>query len=95
MGKCCWLGEEMPVGPALVQFDQISPQNLYRLEGEAFPTIPLLIDHFLKAKQPLTRRSGVVLLKPVAKVRFLDLPSIGWGGGGMWRFLGCDWLLLF
>ncbi|XP_066491171.1 tyrosine-protein kinase Fes/Fps [Tiliqua scincoides] len=45
--------------------------NLYRLEGEAFPTIPLLIDHFLKAKQPLTRRSGVVLLKPVVKDKWV------------------------
>ncbi|KAJ6662794.1 hypothetical protein lerEdw1_010998 [Lerista edwardsae] len=45
--------------------------NLYRLEGEAFPTIPLLVDHFLKAKQPLTRKSGVMLAKPIEKDKWV------------------------
>ncbi|XP_044300788.1 tyrosine-protein kinase Fes/Fps [Varanus komodoensis] len=41
--------------------------NLYRLEGEAFPTVPLLIDHFLKSQQPITKKSGIILAKPILK----------------------------
>uniref|UniRef100_A0A2K5F1D2 Tyrosine-protein kinase n=1 Tax=Aotus nancymaae TaxID=37293 RepID=A0A2K5F1D2_AOTNA len=41
--------------------------NLYRLEGEGFPSIPLLIDHLLSTQQPLTKKSGVVLHRPVPK----------------------------
>lgn len=48
---------------------------MYRLEGEAFPTIPLLIDHFLKTKQPITKKSGVVLGKPIIKVLLSASPS--------------------
>lgn len=44
------------------------PQNLYRLEGDGFPSIPLLIDHLLCSRQPLTKKSGVVLYRPVPKV---------------------------
>ncbi|KAM6426161.1 tyrosine-protein kinase Fes/Fps isoform 3-T3 [Liasis olivaceus] len=45
--------------------------NLYRLEGEAFPTIPLLVDHFLKSRQPLTKKSGIVLAKPIPKDKWV------------------------
>lgn len=45
-----------------------APQNLYRLEGDGFPTIPLLIDHLLRSQQPLTKKSGVVLSRAVPKV---------------------------
>ncbi|XP_062998940.1 tyrosine-protein kinase Fes/Fps [Elgaria multicarinata webbii] len=41
--------------------------NLYRLEGEAFPSIPRLVDHFLKSKQPITKKTGIILVKPVMK----------------------------
>uniref|UniRef100_A0A2K6U7A9 Tyrosine-protein kinase n=1 Tax=Saimiri boliviensis boliviensis TaxID=39432 RepID=A0A2K6U7A9_SAIBB len=41
--------------------------NLYRLEGEGFPSIPLLIDHLLSTQQPLTKKSGVILHRPVPK----------------------------
>uniref|UniRef100_F7IC12 Tyrosine-protein kinase n=1 Tax=Callithrix jacchus TaxID=9483 RepID=F7IC12_CALJA len=41
--------------------------NLYRLEGEGFPSIPLLIEHLLSTQQPLTKKSGVVLHRPVPK----------------------------
>ncbi|KAL0619801.1 Tyrosine-protein kinase Fes/Fps [Plecturocebus cupreus] len=44
-----------------------SLDNLYRLEGEGFPSIPLLIDHLLSTQQPLTKKSGVVLHRPVPK----------------------------
>ncbi|XP_058012610.1 tyrosine-protein kinase Fes/Fps isoform X3 [Ahaetulla prasina] len=45
--------------------------NLYRLEGEAFPTIPLLVDHFLKSRQPITKKSGIVLVKPIPKDKWV------------------------
>lgn len=43
-------------------------QNLYRLEGDGFPSIPLLIDHLLHSQQPLTKKSGIVLSRAVPKV---------------------------
>ncbi|XP_014405078.1 PREDICTED: tyrosine-protein kinase Fes/Fps [Myotis brandtii] len=45
-----------------------SADNLYRLEGDGFPSIPLLIDHLLRSQQPLTKKSGVVLSRAVLKV---------------------------
>ncbi|XP_053320359.1 tyrosine-protein kinase Fes/Fps [Spea bombifrons] len=45
--------------------------NLYRLEGDAFSTIPLLIDHFLKTKQPVTKKSGVILNKAIIKDKWV------------------------
>ncbi|XP_029430692.1 tyrosine-protein kinase Fes/Fps [Rhinatrema bivittatum] len=45
--------------------------NMYRLEGESFPTVPLLIDHFLKTKQAVTKKSGIVLAKPVPKDKWV------------------------
>uniref|UniRef100_A0A5F8GAV8 Tyrosine-protein kinase n=1 Tax=Monodelphis domestica TaxID=13616 RepID=A0A5F8GAV8_MONDO len=41
--------------------------NLYRLEGDGFPSIPLLIDHLLRSQQPLTKKSGISLNKAVPK----------------------------
>uniref|UniRef100_A0A8C5WUS5 Tyrosine-protein kinase n=1 Tax=Laticauda laticaudata TaxID=8630 RepID=A0A8C5WUS5_LATLA len=49
--------------------------NLYRLESEAFPTIPLLVDHFLKSRQPITKKSGIVLVKPIPKGNFGEVFS--------------------
>lgn len=46
-----------------------SLQNMYRLEGEGFPTIPLLIEHLLQSQQPITRKSGIILARAVPKVR--------------------------
>ncbi|KAG8575402.1 hypothetical protein GDO81_009542 [Engystomops pustulosus] len=45
--------------------------NLYRLEGEAFPTIPLLIDNFLKTKQVVTKKSGVILSRAIVKDKWV------------------------
>uniref|UniRef100_A0A2K5LPX7 Tyrosine-protein kinase n=1 Tax=Cercocebus atys TaxID=9531 RepID=A0A2K5LPX7_CERAT len=45
--------------------------NLYRLEGEGFPSIPLLIDHLLSTQQPLTKKSGVVLHRAVPKDKWV------------------------
>lgn len=41
---------------------------MYRLEGDSFPSIPLLIDHLLRSQQPLTKKSGIVLHRAVPKV---------------------------
>nr|KAF6399206.1 FES proto-oncogene, tyrosine kinase [Molossus molossus] len=41
--------------------------NMYRLEGDSFPSIPLLIDHLLRSQQPLTKKSGIVLNRAVPK----------------------------
>uniref|UniRef100_A0A8C6ZBN9 Tyrosine-protein kinase n=1 Tax=Nothoprocta perdicaria TaxID=30464 RepID=A0A8C6ZBN9_NOTPE len=38
--------------------------NMYRLEGDGFPTIPLLIEHCLQSRQPITRKSGIILARP-------------------------------
>lgn len=53
-----------------------SLQNMYRLEREGFPTIPLLIEHLLQSQQPITRKSGIVLARAVPKV------TAGSGEGG-------------
>ncbi|XP_011803659.1 PREDICTED: tyrosine-protein kinase Fes/Fps isoform X4 [Colobus angolensis palliatus] len=45
--------------------------NLYRLEGEGFPSIPLLIDHLLSTQQPLTKKSGVLLHRAVPKDKWV------------------------
>lgn len=52
-----------------------SPQNMFRLEGEGFATIPLLIEHLLQSQKPITRKSGVILTRAVPKV------TAGRGGG--------------
>uniref|UniRef100_A0A8B9PH50 Tyrosine-protein kinase n=1 Tax=Apteryx owenii TaxID=8824 RepID=A0A8B9PH50_APTOW len=45
--------------------------NMYRLEGDGFPTIPLLIDHCLQSQQPITRKSGIVLARAVLKDKWV------------------------
>uniref|UniRef100_A0A673LD67 Tyrosine-protein kinase n=1 Tax=Sinocyclocheilus rhinocerous TaxID=307959 RepID=A0A673LD67_9TELE len=44
-------------------------ENQYRFEGTGFPTIPQLIEHHYTTKQVITKKSGVVLLNPVIKVK--------------------------
>ena len=41
---------------------------MYWLEGDSFPTIPLLIEHLLQSQQPITRKSGIILARAVPKV---------------------------
>uniref|UniRef100_A0A452S2Z4 Tyrosine-protein kinase n=1 Tax=Ursus americanus TaxID=9643 RepID=A0A452S2Z4_URSAM len=48
-----------------------STDNLYRLEGDGFPSIPLLIDHLLRSQQPLTKKSGIVLNRAVPKDKWV------------------------
>lgn len=45
--------------------------DMYRLEGEGFRTIPLLIDHFLQTRQPITKKSGVILAKAIPKDKWV------------------------
>ncbi|KAM9410358.1 tyrosine-protein kinase Fes/Fps [Pholidichthys leucotaenia] len=63
--------------------------NLYRLDGESFPSIPQLIHHLLSSRQPITKRCEVVLKKPVLKDKWVlehdDIilgPLIGRGNFG-------------
>ncbi|NWI58787.1 FES kinase, partial [Calyptomena viridis] len=45
--------------------------NMFRLEGDSFPTIPLLIQHLLQNQQPITRKSGIVLSRAVPKDKWV------------------------
>uniref|UniRef100_A0A672HNW4 Tyrosine-protein kinase n=1 Tax=Salarias fasciatus TaxID=181472 RepID=A0A672HNW4_SALFA len=45
--------------------------NLYRLDGEGFHSIPKLIHHLLSTQQHITRRSDIVLRKPVLKDKWV------------------------
>ncbi|XP_028907955.1 tyrosine-protein kinase Fes/Fps [Ornithorhynchus anatinus] len=48
-----------------------SADNVYRLEGDGFLSIPLLVDHLLRSQQPLTKKSGVILSKPVPRDKWV------------------------
>uniref|UniRef100_A0A3Q1AH94 Tyrosine-protein kinase n=1 Tax=Amphiprion ocellaris TaxID=80972 RepID=A0A3Q1AH94_AMPOC len=45
--------------------------NLYRLDGEAFNSVPLLIYHLLSSRQHVTKRCEIVLKKPVLKDKWV------------------------
>ncbi|XP_037552193.1 tyrosine-protein kinase Fes/Fps isoform X2 [Nematolebias whitei] len=45
--------------------------NLYRLDGEGFCSIPKLIHHLQSSWQPITKRTEVVLKKPVLKDKWV------------------------
>ncbi|XP_030582288.1 tyrosine-protein kinase Fes/Fps isoform X2 [Archocentrus centrarchus] len=66
-----------------------STENLYRLDGEGFPSIPHLIHHLLNSQQHVTKRCEVVLKKPILKDKWVlehdDIilgPLIGRGNFG-------------
>ncbi|XP_042268969.1 tyrosine-protein kinase Fes/Fps isoform X1 [Thunnus maccoyii] len=48
-----------------------STDNLYRLDGEGFPSIPLLIHHLLSSRQHITKKSDIVLKNPVLKDKWV------------------------
>ncbi|XP_030829013.1 tyrosine-protein kinase Fer isoform X3 [Strongylocentrotus purpuratus] len=48
---------------------QINDENMYRLEGDAFQTVGELIRFQLNSRQPVTKASQAILLKPVCRVR--------------------------
>ncbi|NWW43543.1 FES kinase, partial [Pedionomus torquatus] len=54
--------------------------NTYRLEGEGFPTIPLLVEHLLQSQQPITRKSGIILARAVPKVMLCPCTHISCQG---------------
>uniref|UniRef100_A0A8C9Y792 Tyrosine-protein kinase n=1 Tax=Sander lucioperca TaxID=283035 RepID=A0A8C9Y792_SANLU len=63
--------------------------NLYRLDGESFHSIPLLIHHLLSSHQHITKKCDIVLNKPVLKDKWVlehnDIilgPLIGRGNFG-------------
>ncbi|XP_044059097.1 tyrosine-protein kinase Fes/Fps isoform X1 [Siniperca chuatsi] len=45
--------------------------TLYRLDGEGFHSIPQLIHHLLSSRQHITKKSDIVLKKPVLKDRWV------------------------
>lgn len=63
--------------------------NLYRLDGEAFPSIPKLIHHLQSSSLPVTKKSEAILKKPILKDKWVlehdDIilgPLIGKGNFG-------------
>ncbi|KAM6943509.1 tyrosine-protein kinase Fes/Fps [Xenentodon cancila] len=63
--------------------------NLYRLDGDSFHSIPQLIHHLRSSRQHVTRRTDVVLKKPILKDKWVlehdDIilgPLIGRGNFG-------------
>ncbi|CAJ1049136.1 tyrosine-protein kinase Fes/Fps [Xyrichtys novacula] len=45
--------------------------NLYRLDGEGFHSIPQLISHLHSSRQQITKKSNIVLKKPVLKDKWV------------------------
>ncbi|XP_047197025.1 tyrosine-protein kinase Fes/Fps isoform X2 [Hippoglossus stenolepis] len=45
--------------------------NLYRLDGQGFHSIPLLIHHLLTSQQHVTKRADIVLRKPILKDKWV------------------------
>ncbi|XP_018523570.1 tyrosine-protein kinase Fes/Fps [Lates calcarifer] len=45
--------------------------NLYRLDGQGFPSIPLLIHHLISSRQHITKKADIVLKKPVLKDKWV------------------------
>ncbi|KAM7424034.1 hypothetical protein PAMA_000412 [Pampus argenteus] len=45
--------------------------NLYRLDGEGFLTVPHLIHHLFSSRQRVTKKSDIVLKKPVLKDKWV------------------------
>lgn len=73
--------------------------NMFRLEGDSFPTIPLLIQHLLQSQQPITRKSGIVLARAVPKDKWVlnhedvllgeRIGRVRWGAVGSAGGQGC------
>uniref|UniRef100_A0A669B8H4 non-specific protein-tyrosine kinase n=1 Tax=Oreochromis niloticus TaxID=8128 RepID=A0A669B8H4_ORENI len=72
-----------------VSLSSSTSNNMYRLDGEGFPSIPHLIHHLLNSRQHITKKCEVVLKKPVVKDKWVlehdDIilgPLIGRGNFG-------------
>lgn len=46
-------------------------ENVYRLDGEGFLNIPLLMHHLLSSNQPITKRTDIILRRPVPKDKWV------------------------
>ncbi|XP_029437607.1 tyrosine-protein kinase Fer-like [Rhinatrema bivittatum] len=49
----------------------INNEYLFELDGKRFPTIPLLINFHLKNRQVLTKKSQVLLRRPITKAKWI------------------------
>uniref|UniRef100_A0A8B9KSV6 non-specific protein-tyrosine kinase n=1 Tax=Astyanax mexicanus TaxID=7994 RepID=A0A8B9KSV6_ASTMX len=45
--------------------------GMYRLDGEGFQTVPLLMNHLLNSHKNVTKRSDIVLKKPILKDKWV------------------------
>ncbi|XP_035273383.1 tyrosine-protein kinase Fes/Fps [Anguilla anguilla] len=48
-----------------------SSNNLYRLDGEGFSTVPLLLNHLVASHQHVTKKSDVILKRPILKDKWV------------------------
>ncbi|KAI1889766.1 hypothetical protein AGOR_G00166310 [Albula goreensis] len=48
-----------------------SANNIYRLDGEGFPTIPLLLNHLVTSHQHVTKKSNITLKRPILKDKWV------------------------
>ncbi|XP_028647233.1 tyrosine-protein kinase Fes/Fps [Erpetoichthys calabaricus] len=48
-----------------------SADNMFRLDGDLFPTIPLIVDHLLTSGQSVTKKTEIVLKKPIVKDKWV------------------------
>lgn len=51
---------------------------MYRLDGEGFHTVPMLMNHLVSSHQHVTKRSDIVLKRPVLKVTLLSHSLTHW-----------------
>ncbi|XP_056607029.1 tyrosine-protein kinase Fes/Fps isoform X2 [Triplophysa dalaica] len=48
-----------------------SSDGVYRLDGEGFSSVPLLVNHILSSKTAVTKRTDIVLKKPILKDKWV------------------------
>ncbi|KAA0722868.1 Tyrosine-protein kinase [Triplophysa tibetana] len=48
-----------------------SADGVYRLDGEGFTSVPLLVNHILSSKSAVTKRTDIVLKKPILKDKWV------------------------
>uniref|UniRef100_A0AAR2ILR1 Tyrosine-protein kinase n=1 Tax=Pygocentrus nattereri TaxID=42514 RepID=A0AAR2ILR1_PYGNA len=46
-------------------------EGMYRLDGEGFPTVPLLMNHLLNSHKNVTKRTDIVLKRPILKDKWV------------------------
>ncbi|XP_051577816.1 tyrosine-protein kinase Fes/Fps-like isoform X2 [Myxocyprinus asiaticus] len=48
-----------------------SADGVYRLDGEGFSSVPLLMNHLLSSHQPITKRTDIELKRPILKDKWV------------------------